>query len=97
MNSSEPAGSHHITCAVTLIAEPDLGKRYGVRKRALLTDDLDFGSRDPQIHPPKQKQGKIQGGFEFDLEIIEFCPKYANFAQNQGTNREFCGFYLSDY
>jgi hypothetical protein len=30
--------------------------------------------------------------FEFDAKIIEFCPKYANFAQNQGINRDFCGF-----
>ena len=30
--------------------------------------------------------------FEFALEIIEFCPKSANSAQNQGINREFCGF-----
>src|SRR5205085_8273409 len=48
----------------------------------------------PEIHnpPAKAKTGKNTGGFEFDLEIIEFCPKYANFAQNQGINREFCGF-----
>ena len=30
--------------------------------------------------------------FEFDLRIVKFCPKSANFAQNQGINSEFCGF-----
>ena len=28
--------------------------------------------------------------FQIDLEIAEFCPKYANFSQSQGINREFC-------
>ncbi|PYY18668.1 MAG: hypothetical protein DMG60_07500 [Acidobacteria bacterium] len=53
----------------------------------------------PEIHKStaKAKTGKNTGVFEFDLEIVEFCPKYANFAQNQGTNREFCGFCLSPY
>jgi hypothetical protein len=30
--------------------------------------------------------------FEFDHKIIEFCPKSANFLQEQGINREFCGY-----
>ncbi|PYY14056.1 MAG: hypothetical protein DMG60_20760 [Acidobacteria bacterium] len=29
---------------------------------------------------------------EFDLQIIEFCPKYANLLQRQGNNREVCKF-----
>jgi hypothetical protein len=33
--------------------------------------------------------------FEFALKSIEFCPKSANFAFEQGINREFCG-YLSE-
>jgi hypothetical protein len=30
--------------------------------------------------------------FEFPLKSIEFCPKSANFALEQGINREFCGY-----
>jgi hypothetical protein len=30
--------------------------------------------------------------FEFDLEIIEVCPKSINFALRQGVNSDFCGF-----
>src|SRR4029077_5169949 len=40
---------------------------------------------------PENKE-KYRAFFESDLESIEFCPKSASFVQNQGINREFCGF-----
>jgi hypothetical protein len=38
-----------------------------------------------------KNRAKNREFFEFALEIIEFCPKYANFASGTGNNREFCG------
>src|SRR5690348_6933308 len=42
------------------------------------------------------RQGKnrenYRGSFEFDFEIVEFCPESANLAEDQGINSEFCGF-----
>src|SRR5438270_14073831 len=35
---------------------------------------------------------KNRGISRSGLEIVEFCPKSANFVQRQGINREFCGF-----
>ena len=46
-----------------------------------------------EIHVRKQKNREENRGiFEFDLKIVEFCPKSANFALDQGINREFCGY-----
>jgi hypothetical protein len=39
-----------------------------------------------------QNSEKNRAHFHFDLKTIEFCPNFANFAQNQGVNSEFCGF-----
>jgi hypothetical protein len=33
------------------------------------------------------EEGKQQGSFKFDLEIIEFCPKSVISVSNQGINR----------
>ena len=45
------------------------------------------------IHEEKPKNREINREFSrFGLEIVEFCPKSANFVQEQGINRKFCGF-----
>ena len=36
----------------------------------------------------KKNKENNRAFFELALEIVEFCPKYANFAQNQGINRD---------
>jgi hypothetical protein len=37
-------------------------------------------------------RGNNRGFLKFDLEIDKFCPKYVDFVERQGNNREFCGF-----
>jgi len=44
-----------------------------------------------------KEEGKEQGIFEFDLKIFEFCPKFANFIERQGINRESLVFLPSSW
>lgn len=41
---------------------------------------------------PGASRENNRGASEFGLEIVEFCPKCADFVLNQGINSEFCGF-----
>jgi hypothetical protein len=49
----------------------------------------------PSIHIPNCRKERNRENnrefFEFALKTFSLCPKSANFAFEQGINREFCG------
>jgi len=52
-----------------------------------------FGLSPPASRTAEKKRNKENNRefFEFDLRTLNLCPKSANFAFEQGINREFCG------
>src|SRR3954465_7445615 len=48
-----------------------------------------------RIHQKQKNRHNYREPSKFVVDVIEFCPKSANFTLSQGINREFCGISVS--